>query len=608
MVGSSPSNRHGQIHARQTPASRFHPLAKDTLLLEGFTGTEEISQLFHFKLDMLAESKTAIQFDKVLGRAMTVTVVLPDASERYISGMCVILTEGEELAAAQGEENFIRYRAEIVPAFWLLQRKVRSRVFQQLAVPDILKAVITGFSVSWQLQGTYKPRDYVVQYRESDFAFASRLMEEEGIFYWFKHTSSGHQMIVANTPQSHQDVQAPVKITFADVGGAAETELRIRTWEKRQELTSGKSTLWDYSFEMPDKNLAADQGIRATAKSGTISHQVKVANNDQLEIYDFPGGYAGRVDGIAPGGAEQASKLQDIFQDNTRTVGIRMQQEAVRAVTIKGNSDCRHFVTGSKFTLDKHFNGDGSYVLTRIVHKAFMQGAYTTGGKVKLDYSNIFECLPVDVPFRPARTTPRPVVHGTHTAEVVGPQGEEIFTDKYSRVKVQFHWDRVGKKDAGSSCWIRVGTPWAGKQWGMIHIPRIGQEVIVAFLEGDPDQPIIVGSVYNADQMPPYTLPDNKTQSGLKTRSALKGDTPTISMNYASRTRRAPRISISTPRRTSTASSKTTTRSRSAATRPTTAARRSRFGKTGLKRSRKATKRLRWKRATAPTPSKKTTR
>ncbi len=390
-------------------------------------------------------------------------------------------------------------------------------------MPDILKEVVTGFDVAWQIQGTFKPRDYVVQYRESDFAFASRLMEEEGIFYWFKHSASGHQMIVANTPQSHQDVQAPAKITFVDVGGAAETELRIRSWEKRQELTSGKSTLWDYCFEMPDKNLAADQSIRATAKSGTISHQLKVAGNDQFEIYDCPGGYAGRFDGIAPGGAEQASKLQDIFQDNTRTVAIRMQQEAVRAVTVKATSDCRHFVTGSKFTLDKHFNGDGSYVLTRITHRAFMQGAYTTGGKVKLDYSNTFECLPLDVPFRPARTTPRPVVHGTHTAEVVGPQGEEIFTDKYSRVKVQFPWDREGKKDAGSSCWIRVGTPWAGKQWGMIHIPRIGQEVIVAFLEGDPDQPIIVGSVYNAQQMPPYTLPDNKTQSGLKTRSALKG-------------------------------------------------------------------------------------
>lgn len=501
------------------------PLGKDVLLLEGFSGTEAISRPFRFDLTMLAESKTAVTWDKLLGRAVTITVVLPDNAKRYISGICVTLREGQEVVAAQGEQNFIRYRAEIVPAFWLLTRQVRTRIFQQLSVPDILKEVIkgpAGLEVTYQIQGDFKPRDFVVQYRESDFAFASRLMEEEGIFYFFTHTSSGHKMVVANTPQAHQDLPTLPNLTFDDIS-SAENEMLVRGWEKKQELTSGKVTLWDYTFEMPDKHLEADQAIKATAKAGTVSHQIKVGGNDQFEIYDFPGGYAGRFDGIAPGGGEQASKLQDIFKDNVRTVGIRMQQEAVRALIATGASDCRHLVSGAKFTLEKHFNADGAYVLTTVAHRAVMRGAYTTGGSVILDYSNTFECLPVDVPFRPTRDTPRPVVHGTHTATVVGPQGEEIFTDKYGRVKVQFHWDRVGKNDTSSSCWIRVGTPWAGKQWGMIHIPRIGQEVIVAFLEGDPDQPIIVGSVYNATLMPPYTLPDNKTQSGLKTRSTLKG-------------------------------------------------------------------------------------
>jgi type VI secretion system secreted protein VgrG len=499
------------------------PLGKDVLLLEGFSGTEEISRLFQVELQMLAESKTAVQFDKILGKALTVTIVLPDGSKTYLSGICNKLAEGEEVVAAQGEQNFIRYRAEIVPAFWLLTRKVRSRVFQRLDVPAILKKVITGFDVSWQIQGQFKARDYVVQYRESDFAFASRLMEEEGIFYFFKHTSSGHQMIVGDSAQCHQDVPAPAKVPFEELRGAAENELKIDAWEKQQELTSGKTTLWDYCFEMPDKNLAADQTVRATGKSGTVTHQLKVGGNDQFELYDFPGGYAGRFDGISAGGADQAANLQDIFQDNARTVGIRMQQEALRSLTIHGTGDCRQFVTGSKFTLDKHFNGNGAYILTRIKHRALMQGAYTTGGKVKLDYQNSFTCIPSDAPFRPERLTPRPVVQGTQTAVVVGPAGDEICTDKYGRVKVQFFWDREGKNDINSSCWIRVGTPWAGKLWGMIHIPRIGQEVIVAFLEGDPDQPIIVGSIYNAQVMPPYTLPDNKTQSGLKTRSTLKG-------------------------------------------------------------------------------------
>jgi len=199
-----------------------------------------------------------------------------------------------------------------------------------------------------------------------------------------------------------------------------------------------------------------------------------------------------------------------------------MQQEALGSLVIDCASNCRHLVSGYKFNLIRHFNADGQYVITSISHVA--QHGYGTVGETKEPhYSNAFACIPMGLPFRPLRVTPRPVVHGSHTATVVGPAGEEIFTDKYSRVKVQFHWDREGKQDSDSSCWVRVGSPWAGKQWGMIHIPRIGQEVIVDFLEGDPDQPIIVGSVYNADQMPPYKLPDNKTQSGVKSRSSLNG-------------------------------------------------------------------------------------
>src|SRR5262249_9190410 len=220
---------------------------------------------------------------------------------------------------------------------------------------------------------------------------------------------------------------------------------------------------------------------------------------------------------------DQASNIQKIFQDNTRTAGIRMQQETLPALSISGASNCRHFVAGSKFTLDQHFNANGAYVLTRVDHTADLGDTYTAGSPAAFTYDNQFQCIPSALPYRPARTTPKARVEGTQTAVVVGPSGQEIFTDKYSRVKVQFHWDRKGTNDANSSCWVRVATLWAGKQWGMIHIPRIGQEVIVDFLEGDPDQPIIVGSVYNANNMPPWTLPDNMTQSGIISRSTLQG-------------------------------------------------------------------------------------
>jgi len=256
---------------------------------------------------------------------------------------------------------------------------------------------------------------------------------------------------------------------------------------------------------------------------GKVPHNLTAGDNSKLELYDWPGEYAQRFDGVDPSGSDRPSDIQKIFEDNKRTVEIRMQQEALPALLIRGGSNCRQLTSGHKFTLTKHFNADGAYILTSIRHSGSGAGDFRGLETGPFHYENRFECIPVDLPYRPPQVTPKPVVHGTQSAVVVGPTGEEIFTDKYGRVKVQFHWDREGKNDPTSSCWIRVGTSWAGKQWGVIHIPRIDQEVIVDFLEGDPDQPIIIGSVYNADMMPPYALPANKTQSGVQSRSSLKG-------------------------------------------------------------------------------------
>jgi type VI secretion system secreted protein VgrG len=200
-----------------------------------------------------------------------------------------------------------------------------------------------------------------------------------------------------------------------------------------------------------------------------------------------------------------------------------MQEEAAPSVALHALSNCRQLSSGHKFILERHFNADGKYLITLIGHSASLNSQFLSGGVDEFSYSNTFTSIPADIPFRPLRVTPRPRIDGCQTAVVVGPAGEEIFTDKYGRVKVQFHWDRSGKNDADSSCWVRVATPWAGKQWGMIHIPRVGQEVVIDFLEGDPDRPVIVGSVYNAEMMPPYTLPANRTQSGIKSRSSASG-------------------------------------------------------------------------------------
>ena len=507
------------------PMAVTTPLGPDVLLLQQFSGSEFLSRLFRFQLGLLAESSTDIAFDQVLGQSVTVTLQMPDGSSRYINGIVNKFSQGEQVSSPMGKDFFTRYQAEIVPQLWLLTRKAQSRIFQQIAVPDILKQVLTGLSVDYQLQGTYKPRDYCVQYRETDFNFASRLMEEEGIYYYFTHADGSHKMVVADTPMSHPDVPGATTAIYEVIEGGLRKEDRVHSWEKRQEIRSGKYTLWDQCFELPGQNLEAIKPVLASVQVGTVSHALKVAGNDKLELYDFPGGYAQRFDGITPGGSDRASDIQNIFQDNARTTAIRMQQETTPALSIAGQSTCRQFTAGHKFTLDRHFNANGAYVLTQVGHSATMGDTYTTGSDTSPIYENTFECIPTALPFKPTQTTPRPTVEGTQTAVVVGNPGDEIFTDKYSRVKVQLPWDRQGQHDANSSCWARVGTLWAGKQWGMIHIPRVGQEVILAFEEGDPDRPIIVGSVYNAEQMPPYELPANMTQSGIKSRSS-KGGTP----------------------------------------------------------------------------------
>jgi len=500
------------------------PLGPDKLLLVGFEGTEQISGLFSFRLDLIAANSNSkdIKFDALLGQELTVSMRIQnespqdtEAKVRYFRGICRRFEQGNR------DLEFTSYRAEIVPPFWLTTRIAQCRIFQQMSVPDILKKVLTGLKVDYQLQGTFEKREYCVQYRETDFNFACRLMEEEGIFYFFKHTKDAHELVIANSAAANPDVPGVTKVQWNVVEGR-ERELRhVHEWVKRQEVRSGKFSLWDHSFQRPDENFESKKSTLGSVAVGKVTHKLQVAGNETFEIYDYPGGFAQRFDGIDKGGGEQAGELGKISPDGVRTVELRMQAETLAGLVIEGSSNCNQFTSGHKFTLEKHFDAEGRYILTSVHHVAHGGNKYRSGDDAQFVYSNSFTCIPDALPFRPQRTTPKPCVMGSQTAVVVGPAGEEIFTDKYGRVKVQFPWDRASKADADSSCWLRVGTAWAGKQWGAIHIPRVGHEVIVQFLEGDPDAPIIIGSVYNAATMPPYTLPDEKTKSGIKSNSSI---------------------------------------------------------------------------------------
>jgi len=517
--------------SKDSQARLFTPLEDGVFLLRSFEGTEQISHPFKFTLNLYCpnKKKAQVEFDKLLGKEFTVECDIYSREKekrtgehRYFTGICFELIEGLQ------DYEFTSYTAEIVPKVQLLSLQDRSRIFQQKTVLDVLKEVLPKSGVEYQVDGHFDKREYCVQYRESDFDFACRLMEEEGIFYFFKHEKSGHTMVLANSPLKHPKVLDPYLVGLDPTEGGIRRAAHVSAWSKSQRLRSGKYALWDHSFELPTANLEATKTTQDSAKVGKVSHKLIVGGNDELELYDYPGGYAKRVDGISKSGGEQPSELQTVHSDNQRTVKIRMEAETSQAIFIHATSNCIHFTSGYKFSVEesdasKGFKGDGEYVLTEIQHTLELAVGYRAGEKEKFSYSNAFVCIPQPINYRPQRTTRRPAVMGVQSATVVGPSGEEIFTDKYGRVKVQFRWDRDGKKDANSSCWLRVASSWAGKQWGMVNIPRIGQEVIVDFLEGDPDAPIIIGSVYNPDTMPPYGLPDNKTQSGIKSRSSKEG-------------------------------------------------------------------------------------
>jgi type VI secretion system secreted protein VgrG len=468
------------------------PLGPNKLFPIAMQCREAISELFRFSIEAVWTADSPLDFKSLLGFNVTLEIDLP-AGKRYFNGIVQSITQG-----VHDPERFVtHYFLEIVPEMWLLTRNVQSRIFQQKSVPDIVQEVWSKLGLTSTLKknvtGTHSAREYCVQFQESDFQFVSRLMESEGIFYFFQHESGKHTCVMADANTAFQSLPGGSTVKFDETVGGIREVSKIHGWHKAQEIRSGKYSLEDWNFETPSTDLLVSEPTG-----------VAVQGNDKLELYEYPGGYMQKGDG------EGIAKL-------------RMQDEETPGATVRGASLHGGFCPAYKFTLDKYFSDSGKeWILTGVEHAA-KQPLVLSPNTQAFEYSNGFACIASSTPYRPPRVTPPPRVKGLQSAMVVGPSGEEIYTDQYSRVKVQFHWDREGKNDEKSSCWMRVATFWAGKQWGAIHIPRIGQEVVVDFVDGDVDRPLIVGSVYNANTMPPYTLPANMTQSGIKSRSSKGG-------------------------------------------------------------------------------------
>jgi type VI secretion system secreted protein VgrG len=462
------------------------PLKEEDLVVERLSGTEELSRPYEFKLDLIS-TKLDLDMKGLLRKPATITLQLSkDPQKRYFNGIFASIRQ-----KAQTHEDFVQYEALLVPSIWFLSLDQDCRIFQNQTVPDIVQAVLKGAGITdIDMQVSSPPaREYCVQYRESNLNFISRLLEEEGIFYYFVHTENKHTITFRDRSQSLESCPYQDKAAYGfspeGVGGMQDG---IWSFERVEQVHTGKVTLRDYSFEKPKNNL-----------------EVTLSGDGKEEVYNYPGSYIERSEG-------------------DRYARLRLEEREARQFIGEGTSRVRDFRPGYKFKLEDHYRKDTNqeYVLTSVAHE-ILDTTYRSSENPSHQYENFFRAIPKSVPYRPPLRTLKPTVLGSQTAVVVGPNGDEIYVDKYSRVKVQFYWDRLGKKNESSSCWIRVAQIWAGKNWGWVTIPRIGQEVLIDFLEGDPDRPIITGRVYNADQMPPYTLPGNQTQSGIKSRSSKEG-------------------------------------------------------------------------------------
>jgi type VI secretion system secreted protein VgrG len=469
-------------------------LGKDKLLITSFTHRAEVSEPFVVVAQAVSETKD-LDIKSLLRTSATIRINLTDDPEnpsiKYINGVvrrARILEEQEELTA---------YELELVGWIGMLDLRRECRIFQNMTTQDIIADVFTkaGFSdYQFDLQGSTQTREYCVQYRETHRQFVQRLMEEEGLFYWFKHEDGKHTLIIGNA--NTKFAECTKSTIHYDIKKSHKDSEDVVSMDMEKYARTKIETRRDYFFEDPSLDLTSSETSGETEGSE--------------ENYDYPGLYFAKGQG-------------DTFS------GLLIDHQDSHVTRINFKSTAREIFCGCRVRIADHFNGElnKEVVVLNLEETCTFSGyraRQSAGGDIDtFTYENTVRSMPNTFPYRPPRKTPHPQVKGVQTALVVGPSGEEIYTDKYGRIKVQFYWDREGQKNQDSSCWIRVATNWAGKNWGLVSIPRIGQEVVVDFLEGNPDRPLVIGSVYNAEQMPPYTLPANMTQSGLKSRSSKGG-------------------------------------------------------------------------------------
>lgn len=470
------------------------PLGADAIFRR-LKGADQLGRPFVYDLEVLSPNDDLSPYD-VVGKSMSVEVKTNDGGKRFYHGII-----GKFLNVGKSG-GYQLYEVQLRPWIWLMSHSLDSRIFQELTIPAIVEKVFkdkNGFSdYRLKLNGSYAKQSYCVQYRESDLDFVSRLLEQEGMYYFFEHEESKHTLVLADSPSSHKSIAGDGTLLFRPPDVASGDE-QVTKWQHHVAVQPGKLVLRDFDYNKPNANLE----VRLIAD--------RRHPHSGLELYDYPGDYSATTDG-------------------DRYLKIRKEEFDAKYSQIEGYARSNLLGTGLQFKLAEHprENENASYTVVSSTVEVTSGEVERFTSKSENRSELRFVAIPKEHTYRPPRETACPVIAGPQTAMVVGKSGEEIWTDTMGRIKVQFPWDREGENDESSSCWIRVSQSWSGKGWGAMHIPRIGQEVIVEFLEGDPNRPLVTGRVYNADQTVPYKLPESATQSGIKSRSTPKGDQSTF--------------------------------------------------------------------------------
>ncbi|AOJ68293.1 MULTISPECIES: type VI secretion system Vgr family protein [Burkholderia] len=470
---------------------------QSALVVSDFQCSEGLSVLFDMRIGLASRDPT-IELKQMIGQPVTVSLKLATpssgGSERHFHGY---VTQFSHTGADGG---LATYAATVRPWLWMLSRRVDSRIFQDKSVRDILDGVFSQYaklaSYAFRLSRALKPYSYCTQYRETDLNFVLRLIEQEGLFYYFEHANDGHKLIVTDDSTHAKPIDGALALRYS-AGEVVDDEAIVSQFAAHRQLTSSTVSLKTFDYKVP--------GARRYVSGDTKAEQGSV---EPYEVYDYVGLH----------GFDSTDRGEELAR-------FRLEALAAGSKAFTGAGNCRTLAPGRYFELTDHYDHGGArpedrqFLLTAVHHHGLNNYQSNEGAA---SYTASFQCIRKKIPFRASLAMPRPVIAGPQTAIVVGPKGEEIYTDSLGRVKVQFHWDRLGQRNQGSSCWVRVGQPWAGGGFGGVTIPRIGDEVVVSFLDGDPDRPIIISRVYNAQNMPPWKLPENATQSGILSRS-MKG-------------------------------------------------------------------------------------